>query len=467
MDQIIEKLVSVKPSERQLSWQEMEFTAFFHYGINSFTDREWGNGQESISQFYPKDLNTDQWCESIKAAGIKGCIITAKHHDGFCLWNTAYTNHSVMYTPLKRDIVAELAASCQRYRIKLGVYLSPWDRHEATYGQGKIYDDYFCNQLTELMTNYGELYTVWFDGACGEGSNGKKQEYDWNRYYQLIRKLQPNAVISVSGPDVRWCGNEAGDCRPSEWSVVPAAAFSQSEIAKVSQQSDDTEFRSRKIDVMDLDLGSRDALRDIEELIWYPAEVDTSIRPGWFYHKSEDDKVKSLEELQRIYINSVGGNTVLLLNIPPHKDGYITHYDRERLQELGKFIRESFSNNLIGQASLKASSTEQPFDVTNLNDNSESYWKAEDYCDYCNISVELKDNHLIRYIVLSEQITCSQRVEMFTIDAEIDGAMCTVYNGTTIGYKKICPIHPVITKRIVINFIQFRKSPVLKSLCLC
>ncbi len=211
----LNRLVQVRPSKRQLEWQQLEFTAFFHYGINSFTDKEWGDGTENISIFHPTAMNTDQWCEALVDAEIKACIITAKHHDGFCLWDTKYTKHSVMYTPFGRDIVAELAASCKKYGLKLGVYVSPWDRHEKTYGQGKAYDDYFCNQLQELLTNYGELYTVWFDGACGEGANGKRQEYDWERYYTLIRQLQPNAVISISGPDVRWCGNEAGDCRES------------------------------------------------------------------------------------------------------------------------------------------------------------------------------------------------------------------------------------------------------------
>ena len=191
MKSLMEKLISVVPSENQLNWQKLEYTAFFHYGMNSFTDREWGTGKEDTFLFSPKNLDTDQWCEVLKEAEIKACIITAKHHDGFCLWNTAYTRHSVMHTPLGRDIVAELSASCERYGIKLGVYLSPWDMHESTYGSGEEYNDFFCGQLTELLTQYGKLYSVWFDGACGEGPNGKRQEYDWKRYYALIRRLQP------------------------------------------------------------------------------------------------------------------------------------------------------------------------------------------------------------------------------------------------------------------------------------
>ena len=335
----LEKLVSVYPTENQLNWQKLEFTSFFHYGMNSFTNREWGDGTEELSTFCPTSIDTDQWCRGLKDAEIRACIITAKHHDGFCLWDTKYTDYSVMNTPYGKDIVAQLAKSCEKYGIKFGVYLSPWDRHEATYGSGKEYDDYFCNQLTELLTNYGDVYTVWFDGACGEGPNGKKQEYDWNRYYTLIRKLQPNAVISVSGPDVRWCGNEAGDCRESEWSVVPAKLFSQKAIAEASQQTDDTEFREQKIDAQDRDLGSRKVMQGATEFIWYPAEVDISIRPGWFHHDAEDDKVRPLEKLIDIYLKSVGGNSVLLLNIPPHRDGYLTQADLNRLHEIGEFIR--------------------------------------------------------------------------------------------------------------------------------
>lgn len=216
---------SITPSPRQLAWQQLEFYAFTHFGMNTFTNREWGDGTEDPALFNPDALDADQWVAAVKSAGMKALILTCKHHDGFCLWPSAYTEHSVKNSPWKNgqgDVVREVSDACRRGGIKFGVYLSPWDRHDARYGQGKPYDDYFVSQLTELATNYGDIFCFWFDGACGEGKNGKKQIYDWERYYAVLRKLQPNAVLNVCGPDVRWCGNEAGHCRKAEWSVVPA-----------------------------------------------------------------------------------------------------------------------------------------------------------------------------------------------------------------------------------------------------
>lgn len=240
---------SITPSPRQLAWQQLEFYAFTHFGMNTFTNREWGDGTEDPALFNPDALDADQWVAAVKSAGMKALILTCKHHDGFCLWPSAYTEHSVKNSPWKNgqgDVVREVSDACRRGGIKFGVYLSPWDRHDARYGQGKPYDDYFVSQLTELATNYGDIFCFWFDGACGEGKNGKKQIYDWERYYAVLRKLQPNAVLNVCGPDVRWCGNEAGHCRKAEWSVVPAELRDAERTASKSQQADDGEF-SRKL----------------------------------------------------------------------------------------------------------------------------------------------------------------------------------------------------------------------------
>jgi len=417
MDTLLEKLRTVRPSERQVNWQAQEFYAFIHYGINSFTDREWGDGTESPAIFNPQHLDTDQWCRGIKAAGMRAVILTAKHHDGFCLFDTAHTDHSVMHSPYGKDIVAQLAASCERYGLKLGIYLSPWDRHEARYGSGSAYDDYFCAQLTELMSNYGKLFCLWFDGACGEGPNGKVQVYDWDRYYALIRRLQPEAVISIMGPDVRWCGNEAGHCRESEWSVVPAQMTDRVAIAKASQQADDASFRVR-IPEDSADLGSREALAGYTEFVWYPAEVDVSIRPGWFYHTSEDEQVRSLDNLIDIYLESVGGNAAFLLNIPPHFDGYIHENDMKRLEELGDWIRSSFAENRLEEA-----------EITACGDR-------ENPCFVAKAPASVSPN----YLMLQEDIAQGQQIEAFTLLYLQDGQWHEALGGTVVGHKRICRI---------------------------
>jgi len=413
----LEKLAAVRPSERQLNWQALEFYAFIHYGMNSFTDREWGDGTESLAQFNPRHLDTDQWCRAIKDAGMRAVILTAKHHDGFCLFDTAHTDHNVMYTPYGKDIVAQLAASCEKYGLALGIYLSPWDRHDARYGSGAAYDDYFCAQLTELMTNYGPLFCLWFDGACGEGPNGKVQVYDWERYYALIRRLQPEAVISIMGPDVRWCGNEAGHCRESEWSVVPAVMTDRAAIAAASQQADDASFRVR-VPEDAADIGSREALVGYTDFVWYPAEVDVSVRPGWFYHAAEDDKQRSLDNLIEIYLQSVGGNATFLLNIPPHFDGYIHENDVKRLQELGHWIQTSFSENLLKDAA-----------ITRCDD-------GETPCFVAETSLPVSP----RFLELQEDIAQGQHMEAFTLLYLQDGQWNEALRGTVVGYKRICRI---------------------------
>jgi alpha-L-fucosidase len=274
MEKIIEMAANVVPSERQLKWQALEFYAFIHFGINTFTNSEWGSGYESPEDFEPTKLDARQWVTCIKSAGMRGLILTAKHHDGFCLWPSAYTDHSVKFSPWKGghgDVVKEVAEACREYGIKFGVYLSPWDKHDTRYGEGDAYNKYFKNQLTELLTHYGDIFCVWFDGACGEGKKGKKQEYDWEGYYEIIRELQPEAVISICGPDVRWCGNEAGVCRKSEWSVVPYY-YNNSELTAANSQKEDGKV-PKNINFTELDIGSRKAIKNAGRLIWYPSEV--------------------------------------------------------------------------------------------------------------------------------------------------------------------------------------------------
>lgn len=426
------KIAELGPSPRQLRWQKLEFYGFVHFGMNTFTDQEWGLGDADPGLFNPTELNADQWVECFKSAGMRGLILTCKHHDGFCLWPSAYTEYSVKNSPWQNgqgDLVRQVSKACARAGLAFGIYLSPWDRHEASYGDSPRYNQFFLNQLRELLTNYGEIFSVWFDGACGEGPNGKRQVYDWESYYALIRELQPNAVISVVGPDVRWCGNEAGYCRESEWSVVPASLQDAERIQEASQKVDDGKF-SRQFKSTDQDLGSRAAIQGQDELIWYPAEVNTSIRPGWFYHASEDEQVRSLKDLLDIYYNSVGGNAAFLLNVPPDQRGLIHENDVARLKELGDALRATFQRNL-----------------------------APEIVPRVALELDLGEAKVFDRIVLGEEIRLGQRVEAFTLSYRRDGVWEEFFQGTVIGYKRICRFEPIQARRIKLEITQTRSHP--------
>ena len=460
-----ERLAAVRPHRRQINFQSLEFYAFVHFTVNTFTGREWGDGTEAPAIFDPAELDAGRWVEAVKSAGMRGLILTCKHHDGFCLWPSKYTTHTVAYSPYKNgkgDIVGEVAEACAEGGIKFGVYISPWDRNCPKYGSGKEYDDFFVGQLTELLTGYGDIFTVWFDGACGEGPDGRKQYYDWDRYYSVIRRLQPDACINVCGPDIRWCGNEAGHTRPSEWSVVPARTRDTEKIQSESQKQDDNTFRQRKISAWDMDLGSRELLKNEPDLVWYPAEVNTSIRPGWFYHESEDDKVKPLTELQNIYINSVGGNATFLLNIPPTPRGLFHDNDTARLRELGNFIKSSFSDNLLKSAALSSDFEKEEYSVNNIreDDYRECFIPARKDCTICAEWTAPVD---IGYIVIKENIELGQRVESFVIEAETSSEYHEIYRGTVIGYKRIVPVN-LKADRIRIRFTESRTEPAISFL---
>lgn len=463
----LELYTSIVPSPRQTAFQEDGFHVFFHYGINTFTNKEWGDGKAPAQLFNPTRQSTDQWMEAVSASGAKGVILTAKHHDGFCLWPSEFTDHCVKNSPWrggKGDVVREVSDACRRGGIKFGVYLSPWDRHEKAYGTGKAYDDYYCNQLRELLTNYGELFCVWFDGACGEGPNGKKQVYDWERYYALIRELQPEAVISVCGPDVRWCGNEAGKCRESEWSVVPSTLMDVERIAADSQQEDDSNFAKK--DSTDSDLGSREAIAGAKKLIWFPAEVDTSIRPGWFYHKNQDRKVRSLKKLLKIYYNSVGANATLLLNIPPDQRGRFADPDVKRLREIGDALRSAFRENLAANAKASASSEADEAHAAQkaLSTDKDEYWRAVDDAEQAEMIVDLGRPVTFSKVVLGEYLPCGQHIERFTVSIEKHGKWKKVYAATVVGHKRICLLKKTTAQRIKITIDECRTFPTLRKL---
>ncbi|MGN0778649.1 MAG: alpha-L-fucosidase [Aristaeellaceae bacterium] len=465
MSELAQRLIQVVPSPRQVRLQQMEFYAFAHFTVNTFTDKEWGDGTEDPAVFNPTRFDADQWVEAIKAAGMTGLILTCKHHDGFCLWPSRYTGHTVAASPYrggKGDIVREVSDACRRGGVRFGVYLSPWDRNQPLYGTGKPYDDYFVAQLTELLTGYGDICSVWLDGACGEGANGRKQYYDWERYYSVVRTLQPEACIHICGPDVRWCGNEAGDTREEEWSVVPRRTADTEKVASASQQTDDAAFRQRKITASDRVLGSRALLENESDLIWYPAEVDTSIRPGWFWHASEDERVRPLEKLIDIYEKSVGGNATLLLNIPPTREGLIHANDVARLKELGAYIRRSYSDSLLVSAALTADDAAPGHAMDAVRTLDDTCYIPQKEDGTAEITIRWEQPQSIRRLVMQEQILFSQRVERFAVDAWTDGAWCEVASGTVIGYKKIVALEGVCTTALRIRVLEARVAPTFK-----
>lgn len=409
VDQKAAMAARLVPSPQQLAWQQMELTAFLHFGINTFTGREWGDGTEDPALFNPTDLDADQWVRTLKECGFKMVLLTAKHHDGFCLWPTKTTSHSVASSPWKNgkgDVVRELRDACTKYGMKFGVYLSPWDRNASCYGNSPEYNKFFIEQLTELLTNYGEVNEVWFDGANGEGPNGKKQIYDWDAFYKTIQRLQPKAVMAIMGDDVRWVGNEKGIGRETEWSatVLTPGIYSRAEE------------NNKRLGVYGKakDLGSRSMLKDATELFWYPSEVDVSIRPGWFWHEEENTKVKSLKQLSDIYFQSVGYNSVLLLNIPPDRRGLINEADVERLKEFADYRRKVFSDNKVSDGNI--------------------YWTA---LPGESRSYTVRPGELVNVVQLQEDISKGQRVEKFLVEAFSEGRWQTLGEGTTIGYKRM------------------------------
>jgi alpha-L-fucosidase len=455
---LVKIAANIVPSPQQLRWQQLELTAFFHFGINTYTGREWGDGTENPKLFNPTALDAKQWVKACKEAGIKQVILTAKHHDGFCLWPSKFTEHSLKNSPWKDgkgDVVKEVADACAAMGVGFGIYLSPWDRNNASYGTEE-YNDFFINQLTELLTQYGKVDEVWFDGANGEGPNGKKQVYDFERWYAHIRKLQPQAVIAVSGPDVRWVGTESGHGREEEWSVVP--------VGKKNKSNDGSQTKVDAPpagDMMGNVLGSRSQLKDGDALKWYPAETDVSIRPGWFYHESEDKKVKTPEYLKEIYFHSVGRNGVLLLNIPPDKRGLLTDYDIAALKVWKEKLNSIFEMNLLNDAKgvgavKKIKSLLDGNDATHYSFS----MKGKDNAIEMNLDGEKTCNVLM----LQENIRIGQRVEKFVLEYWTNGEWKKATEGTTIGYKRLLEFPAVTTTKVRLRILSARLQPALAEI---
>ncbi len=466
---IIRKAANLAPSARQLAWQDLEYTAFVHFGMNTFTNREWGEGTEDPAWFNPTALDARQWASVMKDAGMQMVIATAKHHDGFCLWPSAYTEHSVkssLWKNGKGDVVGDLAEACREFGLKFGVYLSPWDRHEPTYGSD-AYNDHFVNQLTELLTQYGVVDEVWFDGACGEGPNGKRQVYDWVRYYETIRKLQPQAVIAVMGPDVRWVGTESGYGRVMEWSVVPYEAMETGAIAANSQLAPTDGVFVPTGDMMAKDLGSRSKILKAKALVWFPSEVDVSIRPGWFYHPSQDDQVKSPEKLLDIWFSSVGRNSLLLLNIPPDTRGLIHENDVRALLEFRRVRDEIFGENLAADAQVRATSATLGLHPHNVVvPGRKKFWMPRKGVLEADLEFDLGAEQTFDCLTLQENVEYGQRVEQFSIEIWRNDRWREVTRSTTIGYKRILRFSPQTTSKVRFRILQSRATPAISFFAL-
>ncbi|MCC6152647.1 MAG: alpha-L-fucosidase [Candidatus Hydrogenedentes bacterium] len=455
--------IEPRPTARHLVWHEIEFYGFVHFTVNTFTNREWGEGDESPSVFNPSALDVHQWTDAAKAAGMRGLILTAKHHDGFCLWPSKFTDHTIKNSPYKNgqgNVVSELAAACAEAGLKFGVYLSPWDRNHAEYGR-PAYIANFRNQLRELLTEHGPIFEVWFDGANGgTGYYGGAREnrkidptvyYDWANTWSIVRELQPNAVIfSDVGPDIRWVGNERGYAGDPCWATFTPRAregdgpavpgFTKYEEA-VNGHSDGR--------------------------LWLPAEVDVSIRPGWFYHAKEDTKVKTPGELVNIYFDSVGRGTSLLLNLPPDQRGLIHENDVASLRAMRAHLDATFAINLIAGANASAQNVrgnDEQFAASNVLDTERtSYWATDDGVKSATVEIALSGETTFNVILLQEYVDLGQRILRFSVEAQVGGEWRRISDGTSIGWKRLLRCERTTATAIRINVEDAKKCFTLSS----
>ncbi|WP_455674469.1 alpha-L-fucosidase [Phocaeicola sp.] len=443
------------PEAKQVEWQKMETYAFVHFGLNTFNDREWGYGDSDPKTFNPAKLDCEQWVKTFVQAGMKGVILTAKHHDGFCLWPTELTEYCIRNTPYKDgkgDIVGELAEACKKYGIKFAVYLSPWDRHQANYGSPE-YVEYFHKQLHELMTNYGEVFEVWFDGANGgDGWYGgakdsrtidRKNYYNYPRIYEMLDELQPQAIVfSDGGPGCRWVGNENGFAGATNWSFLRAGEVFPG-YAKYRE----------------LQYGHADGNQ------WVAAECDVSIRPGWFFHPEEDNRVKTVDQLTDLYYRSVGHNATLLLNFPVDRNGLVHPIDSANAVNFHKNVQKQLENNLLSGIVPKVSDDRGgDYSAKAITDNKyDTYWATNDGVVSATVEFDLPKAEKVNRMMLQEYIPLGQRVKSFTVEYNKDGEWLPVKlneETTTVGYKRLLRFETVTTDKIRVNFTDSRA-------CLC
>lgn len=446
------------PTADQIAWHERAYYAFVHFNMNTFTAREWGEGRESPDTFAPTELDCRQWVRAFRDAGMKGVILTAKHHDGFCLWPSKTTEHTVARSKWKDgkgDVVRELADACREYGLALGLYLSPWDRNHPAYGDSERYNAIFRAQLEELCTGYGPLFEVWFDGACGEGPNGKRQVYDWPSFVAVVREHQPHAVIfSDAGPDVRWVGNEDGLAGETSWAMLRR-----------------DEFFPGTPNSGPLTPGQEDGTH------WVPPECDVSIRKGWYWKESEDDSVKSAEELERLWLASVGRNANLLLNVPADRRGKIPDHEVAVLKELRARLDATFAKDLARDAKASASCTrrgrassapclsiDSPYEAAFACDGERATaWAAPDDALRAELVFELPEARAFDRVLLQEPVELGQRVRAFHVDVEEHGAWRELARGTTIGFRRILAVPRTNAAKVRLVVEDARAAPAIAT----
>jgi len=439
------------PSPQQVEWQKMDRNMFMHFGPNTFSGKEWGDGTETEDMFNPTAMDCHQWARCAKAAGFKGIIITAKHHDGFCLWPNPVCSHTVAQSSWKDgkgDVLKELSEACRDEGLKFGVYISPWDRNDPSYGTPE-YNDVFVKTLQSALGNYGEVFEQWFDGANGEGPNGKRQVYDWPLFHKTVLDLQPRAIMfSDVGPGCRWVGNERGECGRTCWSALDIEGFEPG--SKGPKQ--DT-----------LNAGN------VHGKAWVPAETDVSIRPGWFWKERENSKVKSLQQLLKIYYESSGRNSLMLLNVPPDTRGLIHEIDSVRLVEFGQALEKIFSEDLAKGAKASATSVRgRKWKASNvLDDSYDSFWTTKDGNTTPTLTLDLGGVKTFNRVLIQEYIPLGQRVASFSIEAQgEDGSWKEIAKETTIGFKRIVLTQKTSAKAIRVNFLKSYDVPTINRVSL-
>jgi alpha-L-fucosidase len=444
------------PTENQWRWQQMEYYAFVHFSLNTYTDQSWGYGNEDVRLFNPQNLDCRQWACLCKKAGMKGLILTAKHHCGFCLWPSRYTAYSVKNAPWKNghgDLVREMADACKEFGLKLGIYLSPWDRNHSDYGK-PAYIQYFRNQLTELLTNYGPIFEIWFDGANGGsgyygGANetrkiDSKTYYDWKNTYKLVRRLQPEIVIWNDGGDrgdLRWAGTEAGYIGETNWSLLDSTGNVSDNMLRYGLEDGNT---------------------------WVPGEVNTSIRPEWFYHKNEDAQVKSLPQLMEIYYNSIGRNASLLLNFPIMPNGQIHPYDEQAVLAFAAAKKKAFAINLIKGSTATATNVrrkDRRYGADKAIDQSkETYWTTDNHIQTGSLTIHFHHSVSFNRLLVQEYVRLGQQVKSFSVDAIVHGAWKQIATATTIGYKRILRFRTVSTTKMRLNITGAKNCPMISNI---